>query len=218
MFYWVKTHRLIKWLFSNQIWSIPNSENKIYLTFDDGPTPEVTQWVLETLKQNDIKATFFCIGKNITNHPEVFKKIIADGHSVGNHTQNHLSGWQTSTKKYLENSALCKKVILQAQNDRLELESENCKLFRPPYGKITPWQSKKLRKLGYRIIMWDILTADFDTTISPEKCLENATQKVETGSVIVFHDSVKAFKNLQYTLPKAIAFYKEKGYKFGVIE
>jgi len=210
MFYWVKTHSFIKWLFSNQIWSIPNSKNNIYLTFDDGPTPEVTEWVLDLLKKHEIRATFFCIGKNILNHAEIFKKVVADGHSIGNHTYNHLSGWQTSTGNYLEN-------IMDCETEIAKLSSVKCNLFRPPYGKITPSQSKKLRKLSYKIIMWDILTADFDTTISPEKCLENATKKVESGSIIVFHDSKKAFENMKYALPKAIEYYKRKGFAFGTL-
>lgn len=225
MFYWVKTNRLIKWLFFNQIWSIPNTQNKIYLTFDDGPTPEITPWVLDILKQENIKATFFCIGKNIKENPEIFQRIIKEGHSFGNHTFNHILGWKQSTKKYLENVTLCEEILQQVQDNNkvintknCELKTENCKLFRPPYGKIKPSQSKVLRKLGYKIFMWDILTADFDQQISTQKCLENATKKVKTGSIIVFHDSEKASKNLQYTLPKAIAHYKEKGFNFGIID
>lgn len=210
MFYWVKTHRYIKWLFSSQIWSMPNPENKIYLTFDDGPTPEVTQWVLELLKQQEVKATFFCIGKNIASYPAIFEKVVNDGHSIGNHTNNHLSGWKTSTKTYLKNVGECEGEICKTYY-------KNSLLFRPPYGKITPTQSKKLRKLGYKIIMWDILTADFDTTISPEKCFENATKKVKNGSIIVFHDSKKAFENTKHALPKAIEYYKSKGFKFDVL-
>lgn len=207
MFYWVKTNRFIKWLFSNQVWSLPNSENKIYLTFDDGPTPEVTEWVLGLLKQNEIKATFFCIGKNISSYPAIFEKVIKEGHSIGNHTFNHLSGWKTSTETYLKN-------IRDCETEIYKLNSANNLLFRPPYGKITSAQSKKLRKLGYKIIMWDILTADFDTSISPEKCFENATKKVENGSIIVFHDSKKAFENIKHVLPKAIEYYKSKGFLF----
>ena len=210
MFYWTKTNKLIQWLFHNQIWFIPNNQNKIFLTFDDGPTPEITPWVLDILKKNNAKATFFCIGKNIQKHPELFQRIISEGHSVGNHTHNHILGWKTSTKNYLKNIGQCQIEIVK------EKVGES-KIFRPPYGKLTPSQSKSVRKLGYKIIMWDILSADFDATISPEECFENCTNKVESGSIIVFHDSVKAFKNLQHTLPKAIDFYKEKGLEFDVI-
>lgn len=209
MFYWIKTPKLIKWLFFNQVWSIPNTQNKIYLTFDDGPTPEITPWVLNVLKQENIKATFFCIGKNIEENPEIFNRIINEGHTVGNHTSQHINGWKTNKNNYLNDIEICEKVI-----QKETLNTEYSKLFRPPYGKITLFQSRTLRKKGYKIIMWDILTADFDTTISPEKCLENATKETEKGSIIVFHDSKKASKNLQYTLPKAIALYKERGFKF----
>ena len=208
-FYWIKTPALIKRLFSNQVWDIPNSENKIYLTFDDGPTPEVTEWVLNILKLYNIKATFFCIGKNIEKYPEIFNKIQENGNIVGNHTFNHLNGWKTSTKEYLKNVELLSNV--------LNPKSQISNLFRPPYGKIKPSQSKKLRELGYKIIMWDILSADFDKTISKHKCLENATKKVTSGSIIVFHDSKKAFKKLKYALPKTIEILKEKGYQFDTI-
>lgn len=206
--YNIKIPQIIKRLFSNQVWDIPNKENKIYLTFDDGPTSEITEWVLEVLKENNIKATFFCIGNNIEKHPEIFNKIISDGHSIGNHTFNHKNGWKTSTTDYIQNIELCQKQILNLKS----------KIFRPPYGKIKPSQSKKLRKLGYKIIMWDILTADFDKKTSKEKCLENATKKVSSGSIIVFHDSVKAFTNLEYALPKTIQILKEKGFVFDVIQ
>ena len=210
-FYWIKTPQIIKRLFSNQVWDIPNTENKIYLTFDDGPTPEVTEWVLSILKKNNLKATFFCIGNNIEKHPEIFNTIITEGHTIGNHTFNHKKGWKTKTADYIENVELCKSAIC-------ELQSVNCNLFRPPYGKIKPSQSKNLRKLGYKIIMWDVLSADFDPSVSKEKCLENATLKVTSGSSIVFHDSVKAFPNLKYALPRAIQILKEKGFVFDVIQ
>ncbi|SFB02829.1 Peptidoglycan/xylan/chitin deacetylase, PgdA/CDA1 family [Flavobacterium swingsii] len=215
-FYWIKTPQIIKRLFSNQVWDIPNTENKIYLTFDDGPTPEITEWVLEILKENSINATFFCIGNNIEKHPEIFNKIINDGHGVGNHTFNHKNGWKTTTADYLQNVELCESAIKNQLPKAFGTKIRN--LFRPPYGKIKPSQSKKLRNLGYKIIMWDILTADFDEKTSKEKCLENATKKVTSGSVIVFHDSVKAFKNLEYALPKTIQILKEKGFVFDVIQ
>jgi len=214
-FYWVKTNWIIKKIFSNYVWDIPNTENKIYLTFDDGPTPEITEWVLQELKKHNAKATFFCIGKNIEAHPEVFTKVINEGHSIGNHTFNHLNGWQTATEKYLENVELCKTASHNYRN--CKLITDNCKLFRPPYGKIKTSQSKKLRQLGYKIIMWDVLSADFDQTISPEQCLENVLKNVKSGSIIVFHDSVKAFPNLEYTLPKTLDFLKEKGFGFDII-
>jgi peptidoglycan/xylan/chitin deacetylase (PgdA/CDA1 family) len=212
--YWTKTPQIIKRLFSNQVWDIPNTENKIYLTFDDGPTPEVTEWVLSILKENNIKATFFCIGNNIEKHPEIFNKVVSEGHTVGNHTFNHKNGWKTTTADYIQNVDLCENQLLNLKSKVLNLKSN---IFRPPYGKIKPSQSKNLRKLGYKIIMWDVLSADFDQSISKEKCLENATQKVTSGSIIVFHDSVKAFPNLEYALPRTIKILKERGFIFDVL-
>ena len=211
-FYWIKTNALIKRIFSNYVWDVSNTENKIYLTFDDGPIPEITEWVLEELKKYEAKATFFCIGDNIQKYPEIFEKVIKDGHSVGNHTFNHLNGWETSTKEYIENSIQCS--VIGNQSPNCKLKTENCQLFRPPYGKIKTSQAKKLRQLGYKIIMWDVLSADYDTSISPEKCLENVLKNVTSGSIIVFHDSVKAFPNLEYTLPKALKYWAAKGFVF----
>jgi peptidoglycan/xylan/chitin deacetylase (PgdA/CDA1 family) len=211
-FYWIKTNRLIKKLFNNYVWDIPNVKNKIYLTFDDGPTPEITEWVLKELQKYNAKATFFCIGNNIEKHPEIFEKVIAEGHSIGNHTFNHLNGWKTSTEAYLENSKRCEAEMCSRKLSGLK--SEACNLFRPPYGKIKASQAKKLQQQGYKIIMWDVLSADFDASISKEKCLENVLQNVKSGSIIVFHDSTKAFPNLEYTLPRALKYWKEKGFVF----
>lgn len=214
--YWVKTNVFIKKLFSHYVWAIPNAENKIYLTFDDGPTPEITEWVLQELQKYNAKATFFCIGNNIEKRPDIFEKIIAKGHSIGNHTFNHLNGWKTDNEKYLENSIQWSTVSGQSPNSKQQ--TETCNLFRPPYGKIKMAQSKRLRQLGYTIIMWDVLSADFDTRISPEKCLENVLKNVKSGSIIVFHDSIKAFPNLEYTLSKALQYWAAKGFVFEKID
>lgn len=202
---WVKAHWIIKKLFLNYVWEIPNNENKVYLTFDDGPTPEITEWVLSNLKEYNSKATFFCIGDNVRKFPEIFQKVINEGHSIGNHTFNHLNGWKTSASDYIENVKLY-------ETEHFKLNTEHCKLFRPPYGKIKPSQSKILRKFGYKIIMWDIISYDFDAKISKEQCLENVLKNVKTGSIIVFHDSKKAFTNLEYALPRTLDFLKEKGF------
>ena len=208
----IKVPKIIKKIFYNQVWNIPNIENKIYLTFDDGPTPEVTEWILAILKKEDIKATFFCIGNNIEKYPELFKKIIEEGHSIGNHTFNHLKGWKTSTKKYLENVDLCDSIIQNSSIDNLKSI-----IFRPPYGKIGLIQSILLRKKGFKIIMWDILSKDYDQSTTPKNCLINTITNTTSGSIIVFHDSLKARVNLEYTLPKAIKILKEKGFKFDMI-
>ncbi len=209
-FYWVKTNFIIKKIFSKFIWDIPNNENKIYLTFDDGPTPEITPWVLAELRKHDIKATFFCIGNNIRNNPDIFQQVISEGHSIGNHTFNHLKGWKTTTENYISNIKKCDAEITASKNPETNL-------FRPPYGKISRSQTKEVLKMGKKIIMWDILTVDYNTAVSPEKCLENATRKTQSGSIIIFHDSVKAFPNLKYALPKAIEILKNKGFKFDAI-
>jgi peptidoglycan/xylan/chitin deacetylase (PgdA/CDA1 family) len=211
-FYWVKTNWIIKKIFSNYTWDVSNAENTVYLTFDDGPIPEITPWVLEELKKYNLKATFFCIGDNIDKHPEIFHKVIKEGHSIGNHTFNHVNGWKTATEAYIENVRLCEEVIEKVVDYNLK-----SKIFRPPYGKLKTAQSKAIRKLGYKIIMWDVLSADFDPTISEEKCLDNVLSNVKPGSIIVFHDSIKAFKNLEYVLPKTLAFLKENNFNCAVL-
>ena len=211
-FYWIKTNWIIKKIFSNYTWDVSNTGNSVYLTFDDGPIPEITPWVLEELKKHNLKATFFCIGENIDKHPEIFKKVINEGHSIGNHTFNHLNGWNTSTEVFIENVIRCGKTIEKSID-----YNSNSKIFRPPYGKLKTAQSKAIRELGYKIIMWDVLSADFDTTISKEKCLDNVLTHVKPGSIIVFHDSVKAFKNLEYVLPKTLAFLKENDFNCAVL-
>ncbi|MFE3869423.1 polysaccharide deacetylase family protein [Flavobacterium sp. LS2P90] len=211
-FLWVKTNWIIKKLFSNYVWDIPNNESKIFLTFDDGPIPEITEWVLEELKKHNAKATFFCIGNNIEKHPEIFKKVIGEGHAIGNHTFNHLNGWKTTTETYLANFERCKETIQQ-----FAISNVNSKIFRPPYGKIKRAQAKAIRQSGYKIIMWDVLSVDFDSNLSREKCLQNVLSNIESGSIIVFHDSIKAFKNLEYVLPKILAYLKENNFVCEVI-
>jgi peptidoglycan/xylan/chitin deacetylase (PgdA/CDA1 family) len=205
MGFWVKINYFVKRIFPNYVWDIPNHKNKVFLTFDDGPTPEITQWTLQQLKKYGAKATFFCIGNNIEKHPEIFQNIVHEEHAIGNHTFNHLKGWETSTEKYIENVSLC-------QSQLTIHNSQFTNLFRPPYGKIKPSQSRILRRLGYKIIMWDVLSYDFDQTITPGKCLDNVLKNIESGSIIVFHDSIKAEQNLKYVLPKTLEFLKEKGF------
>lgn len=212
-FYWIKTNILIKNIFSGFVWDLPNKEKKVYLTFDDGPTPEITEWTLKQLKEFGAKATFFCIGENIQKHPDIFHKVMEEGHSIGNHTFNHLKGWETATEDYIQNFKQCEIEISNQIKISNQSRTFEKKLFRPPYGKIKFSQSKILKKMGYKIIMWDVLSADFDTNVSPEKCLENVIKNITSGSVIIFHDSIKASKNLEYALPKTLSFLKEKGYK-----
>lgn len=214
---WVKTNRFFKLLFPKYVWDIPNHENKVFLTFDDGPTPEITEWVLDQLQQYDAKATFFCIGNNIEKNPEIFQKIIDENHAVGNHTFNHLKGWETDTNEYVENTRKCS-LFMREKGKVVSDKGDTFELFRPPYGKIKTSQSIALRRLGYKIIMWDVLSRDFNNSIKPEKCLKNVLKNVETGSVIVFHDSIKAAQNLKYVLPKTLAFLKENGFECAKID
>jgi len=188
--------RFIQRLYPERVWAFPNKRDSVYLTFDDGPIPEVTPWVLDELKNHNATATFFCIGENAKKHPEIFQRIIAEGHAVGNHTFNHLNGWKTETSEYIENTLLAEKLIAS-------------KLFRPPYGKITSKQAKQLQQKGFKIIMWDVLSYDFDTTISEKKCLQSVLKNIKPGSIVVFHDSLKAEKNLRYVLPKVLRFVQK---------
>tara|TARA_B100000809_G_scaffold266359_1_gene328696 strand:- start:1637 stop:2308 length:672 start_codon:yes stop_codon:yes gene_type:complete len=209
--YLVKTPKFVHRLFPKRVWAFPNSKNSIYLTFDDGPIPEVTLWVIQVLKQYKAKATFFCIGDNVNKHPEVFQQVIEEGHSIGNHTFNHLNGWKTKTEDYINNCKKCEHTLNLVQDDKSTIrnqESEINNLFRPPFGKLTVRQSKNLQKKGYHIIMWDVLSADFDTKISKEKCLENVLKNIQPGSIVVFHDSLKSNEKLRYVLPKVLDYLK----------
>lgn len=208
--YTAKTPKLAKWLFPSLVWEFSVTKKQLFLTFDDGPIPEVTPWVLEQLALYNAKATFFCIGDNIEKHPDIFEQLIKHGHAIGNHTQQHLSGWNASNEVYISNTIKAKNTIENA----LKTPSNTTLLFRPPYGKLTPQLCKKLKKLGYTIIMWDVLSGDFDKDLSPKKCLSNVLENTEKGSIIVFHDSLKAFEKLKYTLPKVLQHFHEQGYTF----
>ena len=202
--YLVKTPKFIQNLFPNFIWKIPSNEKVIYLTFDDGPIPEVTPWVLETLKKFNAQATFFCVGDNVKKHPEVFQNVLAHGHSVGNHTYNHLNGWATDNIPYFHNVRHCANLVKST-------------LFRPPYGKLMPKQAQFLQR-HYRIIMWDVLSGDFDPKITQEQCLNNVKLKTKPGSIVVFHDSLKSFEKLQFVLPKVLQYFSDKGYRFEALQ
>jgi len=217
--YFIKTPTLLKIIFNKWVWSFSTKEKTIYLTFDDGPTTEITEWTLNQLKNYNAKATFFCIGKNIEKHPEIFQKIIEEKHAVGNHTQNHLNGWDANFQDYFNNFEQADQTISNNWNSKSEKNNtQTSKLFRPPYGKISLKQSKKIRKEGYKIIMWDVLSADFDTTISNKKCLKNVIENLKEGSIVVFHDSEKASKKLRYVLPKILEYYSDNGYNFKSID
>lgn len=202
--YPVKTFNIFKSIFNKWIWSFNTDKKEIYLTFDDGPIPEITPWVLKLLENYKAKATFFCIGDNIFKNPDEFNQIIEKGHRVGNHTYNHLKGWNTNTVDYIENTLRAEKFFPYQQQ----------KLFRPPYGKITNKQSKEILKLNYTIVMWDVLSADFDKHLSAKDCIKNVLKNTKKGSIIVFHDSIKAFPRLKATLPKVLEELSKRGYCF----
>lgn len=181
---------ILSLFFKGLTWTLPNDQNKIYLTFDDGPIPEVTPWVLDVLKEKGIKATFFCVGANVKSHPEIYAHILAEGHSVGNHTQNHLSGWTAANEAYLQEIEEAAKYI-------------DSSLFRPPYGRISPIQYAQIKD-RYKVIMWDTLSKDYDASLSSEQVYQNATTGVKAGSIIVFHDSLKAECHLRDVLESVI--------------
>ena len=206
--YFVKTPWWLKQLYSSRIWSIDTNEKKIYLTFDDGPHPTITPFVLGELKKYGAKATFFCIGKNVVSYPGVYQQILDEGHRTGNHTQNHLNGWQTVNDIYFSD----------IEEATLYINSD---LFRPPYGRIRSSQAKYIRramdKETAKIVMWDVLSGDFDKSTTPEQCLKNVVEKTNDGSVVVFHDSEKAWEKLSYTLPRILEHFNHKGFTFSAI-
>ncbi|HTQ29428.1 MAG TPA: polysaccharide deacetylase family protein [Puia sp.] len=205
MFYFVKTPWLLKKLYPGCVWNFPRGEKKIYLSFDDGPHPEATPLILDQLKKFNAVATFFCIGKNVREQPLLYKRILDEGHRVGNHSHNHLNGWKTKNETYIDNIREAMKYI-------------DSDLYRPPYGRITRFQASILQKsFRLKIIMWDVLSADFDKTISGEKCARNVTSNAGPGSIVIFHDSAKAYDRMSIALPKVLTHFQEKNYSFELI-
>lgn len=214
--YFVKAPLWLRWIYRSLLWKIPVDEKVIYLTFDDGPHPLATPFVLAQLRQYQAKASFFCIGKNVLEQPEIYDQIIKEGHRVGNHTQNHLNGWKVPEQVYLDNIEKASAYI-------------HTNLFRPPYGRIklsaiakikSLLQSKLTGKeagLKAKIVMWDVLSGDFDLQISAEKCFKNIINNSGKGSIIVFHDSSKAWDRMHKTLPKVLDYYSRKGFRFEAI-
>jgi len=201
--YLVKTPWLLKKLYPQLIWNFSRIQPVIYLTFDDGPIPIVTPFVLKTLKQFEAKATFFCIGDNVQKHPDIFKQVQAEGHAIGNHTFNHLKGWKTKDDVYVDNFNQANQLL-------------NTSLFRPPYGRIRRSQIARITALkpGLQIIMWDVLSGDFDMSLKPAACLKGVLKHTGNGSIVVFHDSLKAFNRLEYVLPRALEVWSKAGFKF----
>ncbi len=195
---------MLRWAYPGAVWRLDKISKTVYLTFDDGPIPDVTPWVLEVLKQENVKATFFCVGENVENHLDIYNAILKDGHRVGNHSFHHIRGRKFKLNDYLED--------VQKSADFI---SSN--LFRPPYGSLTIGQYKALKK-NYKIIFWDVLTEDYNQEKTPEDCLNNVKKFTRNGSVIVFHDSIKAAERLRNFLSAAIQHLKQQGYAFGLID
>lgn len=204
--YFTKSPWLLKKIYPKLTWHVKPGRSSIFLTFDDGPIPIVTPFVLKILKRHNAKATFFCIGDNISKHPDVFEQVKKDGHAIGNHTYNHLNGWKTEDKTYVENTLKTDTIL-------------HTNLFRPPYGRIKRSQVSLLQKAKpqMQFIMWDVLSGDFDINLDPEKCLQNVLKHTRPGSIVVFHDSLKAFPRLEYVLPRAMEVWAEKGYAFALL-
>ena len=207
MFYLTKTPWLVsQMMYPRYVWKVPGKEKKIYLTFDDGPHPEATEFVLDELKKINAKATFFCIGKNVVAYPAIYKRILNEGHATGNHTQNHLNGWKVADKEYFSN-------IFEASR---YIDSD---LFRPPYGRISAFQAKQvMERMKYKIVMWSVLSGDFDKNLSADDCFKNVKKGTAPGSIIVFHDSEKCFEKLRYVLPKTLEFFAGENYQFEKIK
>lgn len=207
--YFIKTPWWVKRFFPAYVWQLAVRGKEVFLTFDDGPHPTLTPWVLEVLQQYNAKATFFCVGNNVVLYNAVYQQILREGHAVGNHTHTHLNGWKTGTEVYWQDVAKA----------ALHIDSA---LFRPPYGRIKKAQAQRIKTALHKepaaIIMWDVLSGDFDETFLPAQCLNHVLQHTVPGSVIVFHDSEKAQKNLKYALPKVLEKLREEGYSFSKIE
>jgi len=198
--YLVKTPSILKPIAHKLTWNKPRKERCIYLTFDDGPIPEVTPWVIQTLEHYDAKGTFFLVGENAVRSKHLVENLLNAGHTIGNHTHNHMSGWKTSQYAYLKNTLEATKHI-----------SSN--LFRPPYGRVSRRQALSLTK-RFEIIMWDVLSGDFDEQLDGETCYQNVIKHAKPGSIIVFHDSIKAFPRLKEALPRTLSYFAERGYTF----
>ncbi len=201
-----KTPALISKIYPSLLWHKDRGDKSIYLTFDDGPIPEVTPFAIKQLQNYQAKATFFCVGENIERNPDVLNQLINSGHAIGNHSHNHLNGKKHSNATYFKNIECCQQSINAAF-------TRKTKFFRPPYGRIKHSQIKELKK-HYQIVMWDVLSGDFDSKLSPEKCLRSTIEATQPGSVVVFHDNLKATDRLYYALPLFLKHFSEKGYKF----
>lgn len=204
---------LLSFFYPSLTWSRKETDKIIYLTFDDGPIPELTDFVLEQLKAFNARATFFCVGENIYKHPLIYKRVLQEGHRTANHTYNHLNGWKNNDHDYLNNIFKCDEVMQEVSRELGIVSSLDKKLFRPPYGKIKKSQIREVIK-EFEVIMWSVLTGDFDQNLSKEDCFRKAVKYTKPGSIVVFHDNLKAERNLKYCLPRYLEYFSLKGYEF----
>jgi len=198
-----KTPTWLGGLFPNILWNIETDAKEIYLTFDDGPVPEATPWVLEQLEKYNAKATFFMVGDNIKKHNELFTTVVEHKHTVANHTFNHLNGWQTGSQVYSDNVGKAEELI----------GASSSQLFRPPHGRLK-WSQYRDIKKNYKVVMWDVLSGDFNNSLSAEKCLTRSIDATSTGSIIVFHDSAKTIEKLKYVLPRYLEHFAALDFTF----
>lgn len=202
-------HYIPSWIqafYPSYTWNIPTLEKQLFLTFDDGPVPEDTEWVLDVLCQYNAKATFFWVGENVRKYPFIARKVLQEGHSVGNHTQHHLNGRKHGLNQYLENIESCQRTIY-------DISGYQTTLFRPPYGRMTKNQIKEVGK-SFHLIMMDVISGDFDLSLQEDRCYEQVKKNTQKGSIILFHDSQKSRQKLRYSLPKVLSFFQEKGFQF----
>jgi peptidoglycan/xylan/chitin deacetylase (PgdA/CDA1 family) len=200
-----KPPKILRNLMPGLVWNIPSTGGEVYLTFDDGPTPAITEWVLDELARWDAKATFFCLGRNVEANPELYRRILAEGHRTGNHSWDHARGWGTDPKAYAADVERAAALI-------------DGNLFRPPYGRISPPEARLLTGEGYRIVMWNVISRDYNRRLTPRECLDNVVRHVEPGDMVVFHDSRKAFRNMSYALPRTLEWLRERGLNSKAIE
>jgi peptidoglycan/xylan/chitin deacetylase (PgdA/CDA1 family) len=205
--------RFLRWIYPHAIWRMDPSEKAVYLTFDDGPIPEATPYVLDVLAHFNIRATFFVVGDNVRKHPDIFQQVVDAGHRIGNHTYNHIGGFRWLSWKYLENTQKAEDII-----GKYDPRTPKSFLFRPPHGWMRPLQYRVIRRQGYQIIMWDLVTRDYSRRLTAQDVLDNVKRYARNGSIITFHDSLKSIDKLRKILPDALQWLKDQGYEFRIIE
>ena len=215
--------KFLRWLYPRALWRMDSGRRTVFLTFDDGPIPEVTPWVLDKLDQFDVKATFFMVGDNVRKHPDIFRMVVERGHGIGNHTMHHIKFFDRNSLRYMDDVREADKVMIdnlpEKEHFSLSSSGKQSRLFRPPHGFLNHYQYEKLKWAGYKIVMWDLVTRDYSYKLRPPQVLSNVLRYTRNGSIITFHDSLRSWKggNLQYALSHALWFFKEEGYQFKLL-